>query len=501
MSADLVHSLLSFQPDAPELQQRREYNKEAVDFVKHVHSLSAASFLKGADSPQDPLDVLSPTTNAIAYAYTLRHRIEAAVKKNPEQLRPGNSLWNKLVLFLESFDPVQMRYAGDQWKKLVDYVEQIARNEGTPALAIAPIRSALFRLDPTTGTFTSTHLRFLQLCMETRSYKAALPILNNYIHSLPTVIPQATREGLEYSVLAADSVSSGEFIHTKSGHTDKISLLDLQEYYVLGAMAYLGEGEFTKALHFLEHVLITPANNALNGLMLEAYKKWVLVSCLVDKASYKHPPRTMSGGAVKNCKSTAKAYEALADAFQQLSNLPKLKAQVNAGKDIWAEDGNTGLVEELVEHQNRAYLSRLSRTFSAIPVSNIASNVGSSVEQVTTFVDSLIQKGLLNAQLEANDKSEAGAVLRFYLDPTKGPLAKTEKQQQQALFEQTQRTNLLAEQVKDADYRLSITKEYVEFVKRQNKKQSSGGGGGGADPMDVTFDDGDMDEDIMGDMR
>ena len=131
--------------------------------------------------------------------------------------------------------------------------------------------------------------------------------------------------------------------------------------------------------------------------------------------------------------------------------------------------------------------------------------MGSSVEQVSTFVDSLIQKGLLNAQLEANDKSGAGAVLRFFLDPTKGPLAKTEKQQQQALFEQTQRTNLLAEQVKDADYRLSITKEYVEYFRRQNKKQAGGGagggGGGGAEPMDVTFDDGDIDEDIMGDMR
>lgn len=122
------------------------------------------------------------------------------------------------------------------------------------------------------------------------------------------------------------------------------------------------------------------------------------------------------------------------------------------------------------------------------------------MDQVTTFVESLIQQGLLNARLEADDKTGAGAVLRFYLDPTQGPLAKTEKQQQQALLEQTQRTNVLAEQVKDADYRLSITKEYVEYIKRQ-KKKTGASGGGGADAMDVTYDDGDMDEDIMGDMR
>lgn len=152
-----------------------------------------------------------------------------------------------------------------------------------------------------------------------------------------------------------------------------------------------------------------------------------------------------------------------------------------------------------MEHQNRAYLIRLSRTYSAIPVSNIASNVGSSVEQVTAFVEVLIQQGLLNARL---DRSASGAVLRFYVDGTQGPLAKTEKQQQQGLFEQTQRTQRLTEQVKDADYRLSISKEYVEYVKRQQKKKkTSGGGGGGTEAMDVTFDEGDMDEDIMGDMR
>lgn len=74
------------------------------------------------------------------------------------------------------------------------------------------------------------------------------------------------------------------------------------------------------------------------------------------------------------------------------------------------QDGNSGLVEELVEHQNRAYLSRLSRTFSAIPVSNIASSVGSSVEQVTTFVNSVIQQGLLNARLDDSAAGKCGSI-------------------------------------------------------------------------------------------
>jgi len=151
-----------------------------------------------------------------------------------------------------------------------------------PNLAIAPIRSGMMQLDPTTGTFTLTHLHFIRLCMETRSYNAAVPILDNYIHSLPSKIPQPVRENLEYSVPGADHTNSGEYIHAQSGHTDKFTVADVQEYYLLGAMSYIGVKRYKKAMQFLEHILVVPANNVANGLMLEAYKKWVLVSCLVD---------------------------------------------------------------------------------------------------------------------------------------------------------------------------------------------------------------------------
>jgi COP9 signalosome complex subunit 3 len=150
-----------------------------------------------------------------------------------------------------------------------------------PSLAISPMRSAMVRIDPTTGTFTSTHLNFVQLCVEARAYAAAEPILDNYIHSLPAKIPATAREGFEYSVPCADVARSGEYIHQNSGHTDKVHLVDVQTYYVLGAMVYLGLRQFKKALHFLEHVLVVPSVNLANGLMLEAYKKWILLSCLV----------------------------------------------------------------------------------------------------------------------------------------------------------------------------------------------------------------------------
>jgi COP9 signalosome complex subunit 3 len=191
-------------------------------------------------------------------------------------------------------------------------------------------------LDPTTGTFTSTHVQFVRLCLEARSYAAAEPILDNYIHSLPSHIPAVVREGHEHSVACADVARSGEYIHRLSGHSDKVTIVDLQEYYVLGAMAYLGLRQFTKAQHFLEHVLVMPSANAANGLMLEAYKKWVLLNCLVSGGA-KSVPRSANATAIKQVRSASKAYEAIAEAYSHLNDMSKLKAQINAGTQTWTE--------------------------------------------------------------------------------------------------------------------------------------------------------------------
>jgi len=48
-------------------------------------------------------------------------------------------------------------------------------------------------------------------------------------------------------------------------------------------------------------------------------------------------PRTASSNAMKTVKAASKAYEALAEAYGELDNMSKLKAQTQAGAEIWAE--------------------------------------------------------------------------------------------------------------------------------------------------------------------
>jgi hypothetical protein len=57
MSADLVNILLSFQPESPELKQKLEYDQQARSFVAQLSNISASHWQKGADTPQDVLEV------------------------------------------------------------------------------------------------------------------------------------------------------------------------------------------------------------------------------------------------------------------------------------------------------------------------------------------------------------------------------------------------------------------------------------------------------------
>jgi len=75
--------------------------------------------------------------------------------------------------------------------------------------------------------------------------------------------------------------SSG-YITIRSGHSAKVSVGDVLEFYLLGAMAFIALARWSAAKTLLEYVLSAPSQNAPTGIMVEAYKKWVFVSLLTD---------------------------------------------------------------------------------------------------------------------------------------------------------------------------------------------------------------------------
>jgi len=57
MAADLAETLLQFQPEAPQLRQRREYDLAARGFALQLSSLPAAQWPQDAETEQRILGV------------------------------------------------------------------------------------------------------------------------------------------------------------------------------------------------------------------------------------------------------------------------------------------------------------------------------------------------------------------------------------------------------------------------------------------------------------
>lgn len=148
-----------------------------------------------------------------------------------------------------------------------------------PLLALRPLKHAILRLDPSSSTFTSLHTTFVRLCLQSRSYLNALDILDKPIYHFPTA---SDKQFIKRSQLlpCQQYESSMSFITTASGLPGKINHRSYLEYFLYGAMVYMGLRKWDAAIHFLEVVISAPTTNSVSIIMVEAYKKWVLLGLL-----------------------------------------------------------------------------------------------------------------------------------------------------------------------------------------------------------------------------
>lgn len=142
-----------------------------------------------------------------------------------------------------------------------------------PLLALQPIRDAIIRLDPSCAVFMSTHSLFVKLCLHAKVCSYALPILDKPLCHFPSETEQSLLGNLQHG-------ASPQFTMNNSGFSSKITYKEHLEYFLYGAMIYMILKDWDKALHFLTVVVSCPVVNSVSMIMVEAYKKWILVNLL-----------------------------------------------------------------------------------------------------------------------------------------------------------------------------------------------------------------------------
>lgn len=137
-------------------------------------------------------------------------------------------------------------------------------------------------------------------------------------------------------------------------------------------MIYTAVKNLDRALYFFEVVVTTPAM-AVSHIMLEAYKKYILVS-LILHGKVQNIPKYTSQVVGRFMKPLSQPYHDLAVAYGT-NNSEELRTTVTRYGDTFTRDQNMGLVKQVVSSLYKKNIQRLTKTFLTLSLTDVASRV------------------------------------------------------------------------------------------------------------------------------
>lgn len=169
-------------------------------------------------------------------------------------------------------------------EELSSLVKQVPLSRERALKGIGQMCKAIRKLQSHPGQLTQLHATLCQLCLMTKCLKPALQFLDIEINKI-------NRENGNFDV--------------------KYFLL----YYYYGGMIYAALKQWERALYFFEAAL-SPPSMAISMIMVEAYKKYVLVSLILN-GKVSPLPKYTSSIVTRFNKSLSPPYKKLAQAYEQ----------------------------------------------------------------------------------------------------------------------------------------------------------------------------------------
>ncbi|CAK4129751.1 unnamed protein product [Aphanomyces euteiches] len=163
------------------------------------------------------------------------------------------------------------------------------------------------------------------------------------------------------------------------------------EYFYYGGMIYTGLKQFRDAAAFFSMALTTPAH-VLSAVVVESYKKYILVSLLAD-GEVSPLPKSTPLVVSRNIESHVAPYLAFATAFKNLD----LHQALDAANDI---PSDVGLVKQCVEALKKKRVQQLTLTYTNVSLAKIAQEMGGSSVQAESCVLDMIEGGVVSAAID-----------------------------------------------------------------------------------------------------
>uniref|UniRef100_A0A673J3U8 COP9 signalosome complex subunit 3 n=1 Tax=Sinocyclocheilus rhinocerous TaxID=307959 RepID=A0A673J3U8_9TELE len=249
------------------------------------------------------------------------------VKFSMPSIPDFETLFSQVQLFISTCNGEHIRYATDTFAGLCHQLTTALVERKQPLRGISIIKQAIDKMQMNTNQLTSVHADLCQLCLLAKCFKPAVPFLE------------------------LDMMD----ICKENGAYDAKHFLC---FYYYGGMIYTGLKNFERALYFFEQAITTPAM-AVSHIMLEAYKKYILVS-LILHGKLQQLPKYTSQIVGRFIKPLSNAYHELAQVYAT-NNPAELRALVNRQSETFARDNNTGLVKQCLSSLYKKNIQRLTK--------------------------------------------------------------------------------------------------------------------------------------------
>ncbi|KAF4137713.1 PCI domain-containing protein [Phytophthora infestans] len=323
---------------------------------------------------------------------------------------------------------------------LVDQYARLAVDMKQSIKTIFPLKSFLRRFhEEGNAVLIPLHAQFLYLCLHSKCYFAAMEILD---------------------------LSLVE-VHSQS---HLVTSVDFLGYAYYGGLLYLGEKRYQDAIDFFQLAITAPAIS-LSAFVIEAYKKLLLVT-LIFKGEGVMLPKYTPFLAVRHVENHCAAYADLANAFVVERDLTAVQEVVTKNEELFIQEGNLGLVKQVVQAFKQRKLLQLKRTYATIELTEIATAAGmasSDAVAAEKMLLTLVSNGQMDAVI---DKQKA--MVRFVFENQDGG-AHHEQVQSEAtkkLQQEMEKLVLVASQLRFMDVELVTSAKFQSRLQKDKDRRS-----------------------------
>lgn len=344
------------------------------------------------------------------------------------------------------------------------------------------VANAILRIDPTGSMLTSHHLDLVYLAHNTDTAEHAFEVLDKQIVYFPGMA-QDQSGGYGYSNalpqkrLCNMSLPPTDYIKQETGLTLNLDVEKVLEYDFYSGLLYCSREQWHKARAAFERVITHPTREGgVSKIMADAYKKWLLVSLLVNGRTPEMPTNAGSN-AKKAYETVGAAYAAIASHFDAMAAVA-LKKEVEDHAQEWRADLNLGLVRQVLAAHQKWQIMDLRKVYSKVALSDIrlttfSAETGAvlpSDEEVDSLIQGMIESGMLKGVIE---KPEGKPAYLKYLSEAE-ELSETEYKKE--IASAMLRMKELEGIYRTTNARLSTNPYWVKHVIREQKREKENSG-------------------------